>query len=79
MTQYIIIGLPKRNQPRKLLQNWRPRLIHDIIHHTEQYNIEGLVMFIDVEKALDYLGWEFLYKELEASILAKYLSIGSKL
>ena len=29
------------------------RLIYDIMHFTEQYNIPGLIMSIDFEKAFD--------------------------
>ena len=41
------------------------RLVYDIMHHTEQYNINGLLMLIDFEKAFDSISWEFMYKTFE--------------
>ena len=38
------------------------RLIYDIMKHTEDENIKGLLMLIDFEKAFDSISWNFLYK-----------------
>ena len=41
------------------------RLIYDVMHYTEDMNIDGLLMLIDFEKAFDSLSWKFLYKVLK--------------
>ena len=37
----------------------------DIIHTTENLNLQGLLMLIDFEKAFDSISWNFLYKTLK--------------
>ena len=41
------------------------RLVYDIMHCTEKYDISGLLMLIDFEKAFDSISWKFLYNTLE--------------
>ena len=41
------------------------RLISDILHFTDQQNLEGIALFIDFEKAFDSLEWDFLLKTLD--------------
>ena len=41
------------------------RLIYDIIHTSENQNLQGLLMLIDFEKAFDSISWNFLYKSLK--------------
>ena len=41
------------------------RLIYDIIHTTENLNLQGLLMLIDFEKAFNSISWNFLYKTLK--------------
>ena len=41
------------------------RLVYDLMHHTEEKNIPGLLMLIDFEKAFDSISWQFLYKVLK--------------
>ena len=41
------------------------RLIYDIMKHTEDEKINGLLMLIDFEKAFDSISWNFLYKSFE--------------
>ena len=40
------------------------RDIYDIMDFTEEYDIPGLLLFIDFEKAFDSVSWNFLYKVL---------------
>ena len=40
------------------------RLVYDIMYHTENKKIPGLLMLIDFEKAFDSVSWKFLYKTL---------------
>ena len=40
------------------------RFIYDLIQITEEQQIPGLLMLIDLEKAFDSLSWNFLYKTL---------------
>ena len=40
------------------------RLVYDIMNHCENYNMNGLLMLIDFEKAFDSVSWDFLYKVL---------------
>lgn len=40
------------------------RQIQDIIDHTDKYNIEGAVLFLDFSKAFDSLEWDFMYEAL---------------
>ena len=46
------------------------RLLYDLIHHTEQKEIPGLLLLIDFEKAFDSLSWSFIRKAL------KFLNFG---
>ena len=46
------------------------RLIYDLMNHTEQNNIPGLLLLIDFEKAFDSLSWSFIFKAM------KYLNFG---
>ena len=41
------------------------RSIIDIMDHTKNTNIAGMLLFIDFEKAFDSLEWNFLFKSLE--------------
>ena len=41
------------------------RLILDIFEHWENNNQEGLLLFLDFEKAFDSVEWNFLFKTLE--------------
>ena len=41
------------------------RLIYDIIEHTNEQNIPGLLLLIDFEKAFDSISWEFIFQVLE--------------
>ena len=40
------------------------RLVYDLMKHTEQKNISGLLLLIDFEKAFDSLSWSFIQKAL---------------
>ena len=40
------------------------RLIYDVMFATEKYDIPGLLMLIDFEKAFDSVSWKFLYNVL---------------
>ena len=40
------------------------RLVYNIMHCAEQYNLEGLLLLIDFEKAFDSISWVFIYKVL---------------
>lgn len=41
------------------------RLIYDLMNYSEQHRIQGLLMFIGLEKAFDPLSWKFIFKTLE--------------
>ena len=41
------------------------RLIYDIMDHTEQNSLPGLLLLVDFEKAFDSVSWSFIYKVLE--------------
>ena len=41
------------------------RLIYDIMDHTEQNNLPGLLLLVYFEKAFDSVSWSFIYKVLE--------------
>ena len=48
------------------------RLIYDLLYCSEKYNIPGLLMAIDFEKAFDSTSWSFLYDAAEVlSIIIK--------
>ena len=38
------------------------RLIYDIMNYTDEFNIPGLLLIIDFEKAFDTISWEFMKK-----------------
>lgn len=40
------------------------RLIYDIMNYTDEFNIPGLLLIIDFEKAFDTISWEFIRKTL---------------
>ena len=40
------------------------RLVYDIMHCAEQYNLKGLLLLIDFEKAFDSISWSFINKVL---------------
>ena len=42
----------------------KTRLVYDILQHTEQNDILGLLLLIDFEKAFDSLSWSFSQKAL---------------
>ena len=46
------------------------RLVFDMLQHTEQNDIPGLLLLIDFEKAFDSLSWSFIQKAL------KFLNFG---
>lgn len=54
------------------------RSVFDLMDFTGKESIAGLMIFIDFEKAVDSVKWEFLLYCLHPSILAVILSIGSK-
>ena len=39
--------------------------MYDIMSYTKKFNIPGLLMLIDFQKAFDSVSWQFLYKVLE--------------
>ena len=40
------------------------RTVYDLMNFTEKYNIPGMIMLIDFEKAFDSVSWKFLYSTL---------------
>ena len=42
----------------------RTHLIYDLLHYTDQNNIDGQLMLIDFKKAFDSISWKFLYQTL---------------
>mgnify|MGYP001795603812 CR=1 FL=1 len=44
-------------------------LINEIIDYTKSENIEGLLLFLDFEKAFDTIEWNYIYKTLKLSII----------
>ena len=38
------------------------RLIYDLMFYTEKYNIPGILLLIDFEKAFDSISWTFIAK-----------------
>ena len=44
----------------------KTRLLYDLINHTEQKEIPGLLLLIDFEKAFDSLSWSFIRKALNS-------------
>lgn len=40
------------------------RFIHDLMSYTEVNNLPGLLVFIDFEKAFDWVSWSFVYNVL---------------
>ena len=47
------------------------RLVYDIMHCAEQYNLKGLLLLIDFEKAFDSISWSFINKVLSFFGLGK--------
>ncbi len=41
------------------------RLLYDVIQSAKEYNVPGLLLIIDFEKAFDSVSWNFLYKTLK--------------
>jgi hypothetical protein len=41
------------------------RQIQDIIDHSEKFNIEGAILFLDFTKTFDSLEWSFMTECLE--------------
>lgn len=41
------------------------RLVYDIMQYTEEENIPGLLLLVEIEKPLDSLSWSFIQKSLE--------------
>ena len=41
------------------------RLVYDIMHHTEEHRLPGLLLLVHFEKAFDSVSWSFIYKVLE--------------
>ena len=41
------------------------RILYDLMNMTEDKNIQGLLLFIDFEKAFDTISWRFLHKVLQ--------------
>ena len=53
------------------------RSIEDIILLSGKYNISGLLVLIDFEKAFDTIEWDFLFESLNSyNILAKRSEFG---
>ena len=40
------------------------RILYDILQYTEDYNLPGMLLLIDFEKAFDSLSWDFLFNVL---------------
>ena len=40
------------------------RILYDILQYTEDYNLPGMLLLIDCEKAVDSLSWDFLFNVL---------------
>ena len=49
------------------------RQIQDEIDHSEKFNIEGAILFLDFTKAFDSLEWSFMTKCLENLALKVHL------
>ena len=41
------------------------RQIKDIIDYSEQFKVDGAVLFLDFSKAFDSLEWEFMFESLK--------------
>ena len=41
------------------------RLIYDILHLTENFNIPGLLLIVDFKKAFDSISWKFIMNTLD--------------
>ena len=48
---------------RKRIIGENIRQLQDIIEYTSKFNLPGLVVFLDFEKAFDSLEWNFLFKK----------------
>ena len=38
------------------------RLVYDMLQYTENYQIPGMLVLIDFQKAFDSISWNFIYK-----------------
>ena len=41
------------------------RQIQDIIDYADKFNVNGLILFVDISKAFDTLNWNFMYQSLQ--------------
>ena len=49
----------------KCCNGFNIRQIQDVIDHSEKFNIEGAILFLDFTKAFDSLEWSFMTECLE--------------
>ena len=52
------------------------RMIYDVLSHTENHSLPGIIMMIDFEKAFDSISWSFIKKLLTFSNLVLILNDG---
>ena len=62
---------------RKIGENIR--IVHDLIHYCNDHDVEGLLVFLDFEKAFDSVSWEFINHTLTefglGSVFKKWINI----